>query len=301
MPLDKEFLRLADRFLAFVKDETGFDVIVCDESGTIVRATIRSRVGTHHAFAARIMRHEVDEYAVTEEEAAANPLVKVGLNCPIVVDGVRIATFGISGKLEVTRPVGHMAAKVLATWLKELKQEEVVHTTASRVFKAIDELADRLGTSAATTTEASRVMSKAAAEAVEQVGKAGEIVSTVQRIAQQARILSINGAVEATRAGDHGRAFGVVSKDMTRLAEETRESSADIQRTLGQIARVVQEFQAAVAGSTAGIAEQGRMVEEVRSTMAELKAAVAGLEKSFGSAAAGGPAPRGPPARGRGR
>jgi sugar diacid utilization regulator len=78
MPLEPPLLLLADRFLEFVKRETGFNAIVCDETGSIVRATIRTRIGDPHQGAQKIMRNEVDEAAITAEDEQANPLVKPG-------------------------------------------------------------------------------------------------------------------------------------------------------------------------------------------------------------------------------
>jgi carbohydrate diacid regulator len=105
MPLEERFLRIADRFLELIKRETGRNTIICDEHGIIVRSSIPSRVGDEHIGAKRIMRHEMDEYFVTAEEAAANPAVREGMNVPIVVGGRRVATFGIAGTPETSRPL----------------------------------------------------------------------------------------------------------------------------------------------------------------------------------------------------
>jgi PAS domain S-box-containing protein len=122
MPLEPRLVRLAEQFLEFVKRETGFDGIVCDEAGTIALATVRRRVGDAHVGAQKIVRHEADEYAVSRAEAAANPLIKEGVNLPIVIDGRRVGTFGIAGPLEITRPLARVAAAVLATWLKDMQR-----------------------------------------------------------------------------------------------------------------------------------------------------------------------------------
>jgi PAS domain S-box-containing protein len=122
MPLEPPLLRLADQFIEFVKRETGFDTIVCDESGTIVRATIRTRIGDPHPGAQRILRHEADEVGITAADEHANPLTREGLNCPIVVDDRRVGTFGIAGPLEITRPLVRVASVVLATWLKDMQR-----------------------------------------------------------------------------------------------------------------------------------------------------------------------------------
>jgi sugar diacid utilization regulator len=293
MTLEPRFLRLTDKFMEFVRRESGLGIIVCDESGTIVRATVRSRLGNHHAGAYQVMRGLADEYAVTAEEAAADPQMKEGVNCPIVVDGKRVATFGIAGPLSVTRPIARIAAVVLANWLKEMQREQTMNDAGAQVFAGVDDLAQRVDASAQEARQTAQAMAEAAAEVAEKVGHAEAVVATVQRIAQQSRILSINGSVEATRAGDHGRAFAVVAKDMTRLAEETKATAAAIQTTLSEISRAITHVQEAVARSAASASEQTGALQEVTRTVADLKQAMATLESDFGGQA-GEPAARRP-------
>ena len=144
MALDPSFLGLAERFMNFVYRETGFPIIVCDENGVIVRAIDRNRIGDTHAGAERILAREVDEAAVTPEEAAQNPMVKEGYSCPIEIDGRRIATFGITGKLALAKPLARVAAMVLASWLREQRQQASMHRTADAVFSNVERRAGGL-------------------------------------------------------------------------------------------------------------------------------------------------------------
>lgn len=282
MALDSEFLALADRFIQFVSRETGCPMIVCDENGTIVKANVRSRIGQVHPGARRIMRGEIPDLAVTAEDEAANPATKQGYNCPVVVDHQRVASFGIAGAIEKTRPMARVAALVLAGWVKELRQQQALREVAGRVFQAMEGLGARADEAAQAAIATGAASAQAARLAADKVELAGAVVSVVQRIAQQSRILSINGAVEATRAGDSGRSFGVVSKEMTRLADETKGTSSQIQATLGEIGAAIQGVSAAVSRSTSTTAEQARTLQEVTGMVAELKNAIAQVEKSFG-------------------
>jgi sugar diacid utilization regulator len=145
MAQDQDFWRLAARFVSFVNKETGLPLIVCDEQGVIREAVVRSRIGTTHAGAQRILRGEVDEAFVTAEEAARDPKMKEGYNCPIVLDGRRVGTFGIAGPMELSRPMARVAAAVLSSWLNELNGQRALADATAQVMDALRALSVELG------------------------------------------------------------------------------------------------------------------------------------------------------------
>jgi len=277
MAEDRDYWQLAARFVEFVNKETGLLVIVCDEAGTIRQAVVRSRIGTLHAGAQRIMRDQADEVFVTAEEAARDPKVKEGYNCPIIHDGKRIGTFGIAGPLEVTRPMARVSAAVLASWLKELEQQRTLAAATGQVLEALQALgADvRAAEGSAKATLAS--VSAASSTAGEKLATADEALRGVHGISQQSRMLAINASVEATRAGDQGRAFGVIAREMLTLADDARGASAQIQGSLkdvgGAIGRLVDAGRSSSDESARLVATMARMVERLEG----LRGVIAGL------------------------
>lgn len=268
MAQDLDFWRLAARFVEFVNRETGLALIVCDEQGTIREATVRARVGTPHAGAQRILRGEVDEAFVTAEEAQRDPKVKEGYNCPIVLEGRRLGTFGIAGPLELSRPMARVAAAVLSSWLQELGRQRALASATGQVMEALKALSAELGQAQARAAETTAQARAASGTAGDRLASADEALRGVQGISQQSRMLAINASVEATRAGDSGRAFGVIAREMLTLADDARTASNAIQGTLKD-----------VGGAVGALDQAGRSsAEEAARLVTTLGAVVTRLE-----------------------
>lgn len=280
MAQDKDFWRLAARFVEFVNRETGLPLIVCDEGGVIREAVVRSRIGTTHAGAQRILRGEVDEAFVTAEEAARDPKVKEGYNCPIVLDGRRLGTFGIAGPLELSRPMARVAAAVLSSWLKELEQQRALADATGQVMDALRALGAELGQAQAQAAATQATARSASSTAGERLASADEALRGVQDLSQQSRMLAINASVEATRAGDGGRAFGIIAREMLTLADDARAASNRIQGTLKDVGGAIGALDQA---SHASAAETQRLVGTLQAVVQRLE----GLRDAVASLGAG--------------
>jgi len=73
----------------------------------------------------------------------------------------------------------------------------------------------------------------------EQTNQIGNISSVVSDIAQQTNMLALNASVEAVRAGEHGKGFAVVAEEIRKLADQSRQSAANISSLVSDIQNAI--------------------------------------------------------------
>ena len=106
----------------------------------------------------------------------------------------------------------------------------------------------------------------------------GTIITTVTDVADQSNLLAINAAIEAAKAGDHGKGFGVVAQEVKHLADQSKQATT-------QVRTILQNIQTATT-TTVHLTEQGTHAAEVGARQAlEAGAAIRTLALNITEAA----------------
>jgi len=100
--------------------------------------------------------------------------------------------------------------------------------------------------------------------------KAAEIttvVTTITKVADQTNLLSLNAAIEADKAGEYGLGFGVVAREIRRLADQTAVATLDIEKVIGEMKGAVAD---GVLAMTKFSDEVDNGVDEIRNVATQL-------------------------------
>jgi len=126
------------------------------------------------------------------------------------------------------------------------------------------------------------------------VGQIGEIIETVEDLAQQTNVLALNAAIQAAHGGEAGKGFAVIAREMRTLAERSGAAASGVPKLLGEIVASTRSAAAATqqgsdtARGTAALARHaGEAIGNLAGVSRESAAAAAQIAESARQQATG--------------
>ncbi len=112
-------------------------------------------------------------------------------------------------------------------------------------------------------TESAKLIEKAVDDSM-------EIINSIQGIADQTNLLSLNASIEAARAGDAGRGFAVVATEVQTLSNTTKETTAHISDILTNMNASIKDILNKINQISEGIEKESEEMETINATVEEL-------------------------------
>ena len=156
-----------------------------------------------------------------------------------------------SSKIQETNNAAEMGAKSVSDAVNQMKIIETSVSEASTVIAQLGEESDKIG----------------------------KIVDAIAAIADQTNLLALNAAIEAARAGEHGRGFAVVADEVRKLAEQSQTSAQEISNLIGSIQEKAQDAVHSMQDSVKQTQSGVNIVDSAGKTFKEIAVMVTDVEE----------------------